>query len=61
MKRFRVRDQWCHNPAYQWIGERQILCLLCARVVSTNGRAKAAHEKGIEHRSALAEMGRRAS
>jgi hypothetical protein len=47
------------QPEYQVLGEKRLLCLLCARVVGTSG--KRMHEKGVEHRSALAEMGRRAS
>jgi len=48
------------QPEYQLLGPRRLLCLLCARVLATT--AKATHEKGIEHRSALAEMAaRRAS
>jgi hypothetical protein len=50
------------RPEYQLLAPRRLLCLLCAKVISTNGRAKAAHEKGVEHRVALAEMaGRKAS
>jgi hypothetical protein len=45
---------------FQRLDDRKLICLLCAKVVAD--RAKAAHEKGVEHRSALAEMaGRRAS
>ncbi len=43
-----------HGQAeYQLLAPRRLLCLLCARVVGTH--AKAAHERGIEHRLAVAE------
>lgn len=48
----------CRLP-FQRLDDRKLVCLLCARVVAA--RAKAAHEKSTGHRSALAEMGRRAS
>jgi hypothetical protein len=42
---------------FQRLNDRNVVCLLCAKVVAD--RAKAAHERSIEHRVALAEMARR--
>ena len=48
------RNAWFHLPEFQPLGEKRLLCLLCARVVSTTTWAH--HSKGIEHRMAKAEL-----
>lgn len=45
--------EYALQPEFQWLSDRRLLCLLCARVVATT--AKAAHERGTEHKVALAE------
>lgn len=55
---YRVPD-YALQPEYQLLAPGRLLCLLCARVVRTKG--KPMHEKGISHRSAVEEMGRKAS
>jgi len=45
---------------FQRLNDRNVVCLLCAKVVAD--RARAAHEKSAGHKVALAEMaGRKAS